>query len=416
MNPINHLARSSALALVLLLAACGGAEPAHSGDEGHADGGAEDSARGPHGGRLLEKDGIGVEVTIYETGVEPQFRVYLYRDDKPLPPTQGQVEIALTRLGGQVDRHTFVAESDYLKGQSIVTEPHSFDVEVRANVAGKSAQWAYDSYEGRTTIPATMAASSGVEVAIAGPGSVIDETTLQGAVVPIETRRARVMARFPGVVRELRAATGDEVAAGAVLAVIDSNDSLQRYNVVAPIAGTVLAREATVGEVSGEAPLFEIADLREVAIEAQAFGKVGARVAAGQPVEVVRVADGASASTTIERVLPTTRQNQSTTVRALVSNIDGRWRPGTAIEARLALSEREAAVVVRPEALQRLRDSDVVFVRVGDTYEARPVVLGARSRAAVEVLEGLAAGAEYVTAQSFLIRADIEKSGASHDH
>ena len=416
MNPMNLMALPGVLALALLLAACGGSEPAHSDAQGHGDEGAAEMAKGPHGGRMLEKDGIGVEVTIDESGVEPRFRVYLYRDDKPLPPNQGQVSIALTRLGGEIDNHAFAPEGDYLKGQAIASEPHSFDVEVRANIAGKSARWTYGSYEGRTTIPAAMAASSGVEVATAGPGSVVDETLLQGAVVPIETRRARVMARFPGVVRELRAATGDEVAAGAVLAVIDSNDSLQRYNVVAPMAGTVLARTATVGEISGDQPLFEIADLREVAIEAQAFGKVGARVAVGQPVEVVRVADGASASTTIERVLPTTRQNQSTTVRARIGNADGRWRPGSAIEARVALSGREAAVVIRPEALQRFRDWDVVFVRVGDVYEARPLVLGARSRAAVEVLEGLAAGAEYVTAQSFLIRADIEKSGASHDH
>ncbi|MBP6482767.1 MAG: efflux transporter periplasmic adaptor subunit, partial [Pseudomonadales bacterium] len=133
-------------------------------------------------------------------------------------------------------------------------------------------------------------------------------------------------------------------------------------------------------------------------------------MAVGKPVEVLRVADGASASITIARVLPTPRQHQSTSVRARIANADGRWRPGSAIEARVALSERDAAVVVRPEALQRFRDNDVVFVRVGDVYEARPLVLGARSRAAVEVIEGLAAGAEYVIAQSFLVRADIEKS------
>ena len=86
MNPMNPVARSGVLALVLLLAACGGSEPAHSDAQGHGGESAEAMAKGPHGGRLLEKDGIGVEVTIYETGVEPQFRVYLYRDDKPLPP------------------------------------------------------------------------------------------------------------------------------------------------------------------------------------------------------------------------------------------------------------------------------------------------------------------------------------------
>jgi cobalt-zinc-cadmium efflux system membrane fusion protein len=34
----------------------------------------------------------------------------------------------------------------------------------------------------------------------------------------------------------------------------------------------------------------------------------------------------------------------------------------------------------------------------------------------VEVLEGLKPNTEYVTNNSFLIKADIEKSVASHDH
>ena len=416
MNIAKTPARLGALALTLVLVACGGDRPAAT-DSGHGDAaGAMEGAKGPRGGRLLEQGPIAVEVTIYETGVEPQFRVYLYRDGKPLPPNQGQVDMALTRLGGKVDQYTFTPEGEYLKGNAVVAEPHSFDVEVRANVAGSAARWTYPSYEGRTEIPAAMATQSGVEVATAAPGRVVDETVLQGVVVPIETRRARVMARFPGVVRELRAATGDEVAGGAVLAVIDSNESLQRYNVTAPIGGTVLARGAMVGEVAGDGALFEIADLSEVAVELHAFGEVGARVASGQPMEVTRVADGATANTTVERVLPTTRLNQSTTVRARIANADGRWRPGSAVEAHVALSEREAAVVVRPEALQRFRDWDVVFVRVGDVYEARPLTLGARSHAAVEVLAGLLPGAEYVTAQSFLVKADIEKSGAAHDH
>jgi cobalt-zinc-cadmium efflux system membrane fusion protein len=42
--------------------------------------------------------------------------------------------------------------------------------------------------------------------------------------------------------------------------------------------------------------------------------------------------------------------------------------------------------------------------------------LGARDGEHAEVLGGLAAGTPYVTEQSFLIKADIEKSAASHDH
>jgi cobalt-zinc-cadmium efflux system membrane fusion protein len=58
----------------------------------------------------------------------------------------------------------------------------------------------------------------------------------------------------------------------------------------------------------------------------------------------------------------------------------------------------------------------VVFVRVGDTYEIRPVELGKRDAQQVEVLSGLKAGDQVVVEQSYLVKADIEKSGASHDH
>jgi membrane fusion protein, heavy metal efflux system len=42
--------------------------------------------------------------------------------------------------------------------------------------------------------------------------------------------------------------------------------------------------------------------------------------------------------------------------------------------------------------------------------------LGRADATRVEVLAGLEAGARYVTQNSYLIKADIEKSGASHDH
>ena len=68
------------------------------------------------------------------------------------------------------------------------------------------------------------------------------------------------------------------------------------------------------------------------------------------------------------------------------------------------------------QALQKFRDFTVVFAKYGDTYEVRMLKLGVNNGEWVEVLEGLKPGTEYVTNNSFLIKADIEKSGASHDH
>ena len=72
--------------------------------------------------------------------------------------------------------------------------------------------------------------------------------------------------------------------------------------------------------------------------------------------------------------------------------------------------------MVKISALQQFRDFTVVFAKIGDTYEVRMLELGANGGEFVEVLEGLKPGTEYVTENSFLIKADIEKSGARHDH
>ena len=42
--------------------------------------------------------------------------------------------------------------------------------------------------------------------------------------------------------------------------------------------------------------------------------------------------------------------------------------------------------------------------------------LGRQDDEWVEVLGGLAPGTRYVTTNSYVLKADVEKSGASHDH
>ena len=125
--------------------------------------------RGPHRGRMLRDGEFAIEVTIFETGVPPQFRLYAYQGDKPLPPASVRPTIQLKRLDGETNTFTFNPEGDYLTGSGTVTEPHSFDVVVEAEHGGKRHRWTYDSYEGRTMIPAAIAKDAGVQAAVAGP-------------------------------------------------------------------------------------------------------------------------------------------------------------------------------------------------------------------------------------------------------
>ena len=124
-------------------------EPAPAADA-EAQPGALDYPRGPHGARLLSGDDFQVEMTIYETGVEPHFRIYpLDRDGQPIKPSEVTLRVELHRLGGRIDRITFVPEADYLRGEAVVEEPHSFDVTVHAQRNGRTQEWSYSQIEGK---------------------------------------------------------------------------------------------------------------------------------------------------------------------------------------------------------------------------------------------------------------------------
>lgn len=420
MNLRSFISPFFALLLAMGLAACGrdgGDDHAQGADGDHAAHDDAEPAKGSHNGRLLVEGPYTVELAIFEDGVPPEYRAWLYKDGAPLPPEAGTLVVELTRLGGAVDQHAFTPRGDHLVGNLEVYEPHSFDVAVSARIDGQELRWSFPSYEGRTTIAADVAAGAGIVVAPAGPGVIRDENDVQGLLTPVEGRYARVVARFPGPVKALRAGVGDSVRAGQTLATVESNVSLSDYAVTSPVAGTVLARHAAVGDLAGEQPLFEVADLSTLWVDLHLFGADAQHITRGLPVEVTRLSDGVTARTTLDRVLPgTATASQSTVARATVANDDGRWRPGAAVRARVTVAEQAVPLMVPLAALQRFRDWDVVFVRHGEDYEIRPLTLGRRDGVNVEVLDGLAVGDPVVVEQSYLVKADIEKSGASHDH
>jgi cobalt-zinc-cadmium efflux system membrane fusion protein len=382
----------------------------------HGEPSSEEFERGPHGGRLLRDGDFSLEVTIFETGVPPEFRLYAYRDDKPLPAAGLSATIALTRLGGDVDSFGFSPEGDFLRGDGEVTEPHSFDVRVTANDGGEPHEWHYASYEGRTSIAPEIAGVSGVEVETAGPAHIRDRVQILGNVVVNEERHSALKARFQGTVREVHVRQGEAVRRGQALLTIEANESMRNYTIEAPFDGVVLSRNTNVGDVTDGNALLEIADLSRVWVELHALGDAAARIAVGQPVRVKAAIGNLTGDARIAALLPVATRGQSVVARAVLDNASGQWRPGMTVSADVTVSERQVPLAVRESALQRFRHFTVVFARFGNTYEVRMLELGARDGEYAEVLGGIDPGTPYVTRQSFLIKADIEKAGAGHDH
>ena len=377
----------------------------------------EESARGPHGGRLLTQDNFSLEITIYETGLPPEFRIYVYHHNQPVDPDTVTLNINLYRTGGKTDQIQFIPQEDFLRGDTVIYEPHSFDVEVKAEYEKNTYQWQYDNYEGRTQIPSRMAQELGIQTQAVGPVTLIETRSLTGRVQTNPNRLSRVRPRFPGVVKALRHELGDEVKAGDILATVQSNESLQNYQVKAPIKGVIVKRDVQIGEATGDEPLFIIADHADVWVELDVFVRDLALIKKGQSVLLETLDGKYQQQTHIDWVSPlTAHASQSVRARIIVPNKDGRLRPGQFIRGNVTVAEHAVPLAVRQSAIQRFRDFQVVFARFDDTYEVRMLELGRSNADWVEVLSGIEAGTDYVTENSYLIKADIEKSGASHDH
>jgi membrane fusion protein, heavy metal efflux system len=404
-----------ALATTLSLAACGSSEEAgHSEGEAHND---EEPAKGPNGGRLLKSGDFALEVTIFEDGQEPQFRVFASRDGKPVEPRSVQVTITLKRLGGQVDQFAFVPQGKFLSGQGVVEEPHSFDVEVVAVENGKRHVWKYASPEGRTTIAADAAKAGGIEVITAGPATIGEMRDLFGTVQLATTGRSEIRGQFPGRIVSVTKNVGDYVKRGQLIARIESSESLQTYPVYSTASGVIAERNGNPGDVTGERALYVITDPAQTTVVFNIFPKDLGAIRPGMKV-VVETQDGKPiAEATLGDYLPEGNAQAGTALmRANIPNRTGALRPGMALRGRVSINAVNVPLAVRTEAIQPFRDFRVVFANYGQDYEVRMLQLGRSSPEWTEVLGGLKPGTPYVTKGSFLVRADIEKSGASHDH
>lgn len=259
--------------------------------------------------------------------------------------------------------------------------------------------------------------AAGIELLTAGPRELRDILNLNGTVQPNQEALVKVTPRFPGVIRGMRKRLGDKVKRDEVLATVESNQSLTTYELKAPIDGTVIDRDGTLGEFASEArPIFTIADLSSMWVDFAVFRKDFSKVRLGDAVSIDVGDGGAPITAKIDYLSPIgASDTQSAIARAIVTN-DGRLRPGLFVDGKVVLSARPVDVAISTAAVQTLEGKNVVFVRSGDTFSAREVELGNRDADWVEVMFGLVDGDIYAARNSFVIKAEIGKAGAAHEH
>lgn len=260
-------------------------------------------------------------------------------------------------------------------------------------------------------------ARAGIQTEAAGPAEIRQTLSLYGTVMADPARTRDVAARFPGLVKSVRVNLGDRVAAGAALATVESNDSLQVYTVTAPIAGTVTARNTNPGETAGDAPMFTVSDLSSVTAELSAFPADRVKLRPGQAVRLVTSEGELTAEGKVALIAPVgSSDNQTVAVRVPLANRDGRWATGLFVTGEVAVATSNVALTIPQAALQDIEGRVSVFVKTEHGFRTQPVKAGRSDGIRVEVLEGLAAGDMIATANSFALKAELGKGEAEHEH
>ncbi len=193
---------------------------------------------------------------------------------------------------------------------------------------------------------------------------------------------------------------------------------LTHYPIRAPFKGVIVKKRLANGEwLKDDAEIFVVADLSTVWAEITVYPTDIDSVRLGQKAIIRSVS---SENTTVGEVsyIDSVVGDESRTARARVvlRNDDGKWRPGLFVKIDLVKEEKTVPVAVLNESIQTYQNKPVVFVQYDDIFEARPIRPGNSDGRFTEITSGLSAGESYATANSYILKSELGKSGMSHQH
>ena len=194
-------------------------------------------------------------------------------------------------------------------------------------------------------------------------------------------------------------------------------EAVARYELRAPGAGRIVEKHLTPGEkVDAAEPVYTIADLSTVWLNISVYSAYADRIREGQDVRVR--AGGRTASGVVDYISAVVSETTRTVrARVVLDNAGGTWKPGEFVTAELLAESASVARAVPVEAVQIYEGREVVFVQEEDGIRPVGVRLGRQGKDSVELLgDDVPLGAPVVVKNSFLMKAELGKSAAGHDH
>ena len=193
------------------------------------------------------------------------------------------------------------------------------------------------------------------------------------------------------------------------------------YQISSPISGTVVEKHISLGEaLEPDAEIFTVVDLCTVWINLTVYQKDLPYVRVGQAVDISIKQSGISRLGTIAYISPVvSEKTRAATARVILPNLDGLWRPGLFVYARVTALQLQVPVLIEKEAIATVDDKTVVFVKINESFRLRQVVVSRENDTSAEITSGLEPGEQYVSKGAFTLKSQLEKAsfeGAGEAH
>ena len=201
-------------------------------------------------------------------------------------------------------------------------------------------------------------------------------------------------------------------AARAQVAALGSPTSGGRTTIRSPMAGTVTAVAVAPGTVVSQgATVAQVADQNRVELIFEAPAAASRSIRIGSPI-FATMAGGEEVRAVVTAISP----NASSAGAQVRARPVGFVPPaGTPVSGRV-LTGAANSLVVPSDAVQTVEGRPVVFVVDGQGFRATPVVPGRVAAGRTEILKGLSGDERIAGRGAFLLKAELSRGEAEHEH
>lgn len=197
----------------------------------------------------------------------------------------------------------------------------------------------------------------------------------------------------------------------------EHNVDVARYTLTAPASGQIVMKHITPGEkVNTEKSVYTIANLDSLWLNISVYTQYAGQITQGQ--SVVIHAGHRTTTGVVDYISAVVSESTRTiSARVVIDNSDRSWKPGEFVNARVETGQATVKRVVPLSSIQTVEGKDVVFAQDADGIKPVAVRLGRRNDVSVELLgDDIAIGTPIVVKNSFLMKAELGKGAAGHEH